>query len=131
MEFWMVILIVAVGFIYIAEKLTTIEKKNDARLKRIEDRLQLITKEMGIIEREPEINKELRQLVEEGKKITAVKRVREAFGFSLLEAKQYVDNYKKIIHLGDLLLHHACIYISGDNKVSNYMEQTFEINCLI
>ncbi|AEA17047.1 MULTISPECIES: hypothetical protein [Bacillus] len=91
MEFWMVILIVAFGFIYIAEKLTTIEKKNDARLKRIEDRLQLITKEMGIIEREPEINKELRQLVEEGKKITAVKRVREAFGFSLLEAKQYVD----------------------------------------
>ncbi|HFK1461082.1 hypothetical protein PDQ36_13980 [Bacillus cereus] len=91
MEFWMVILIVAFGFIYIAEKLATIEKKNDARLKRIEDRLQLITKEMRIVEREPEINKELRQLVEEGKKVTAVKRVREAFGFSLLEAKQYVD----------------------------------------
>ena len=35
MEFWMVILIVAVGFIYIAEKLTTIEKKNDARLKKL------------------------------------------------------------------------------------------------
>ncbi|MEC2643834.1 hypothetical protein [Bacillus thuringiensis] len=76
---------------YIAEKLNKIEKKKDARLKRIEDRLQLITKEMGIVEREPEINKELRQLVEEGKKVTAVKRVREAFGFSLLEAKQYVD----------------------------------------
>ncbi|ACK63161.1 MULTISPECIES: hypothetical protein [Bacillus cereus group] len=91
MEFWMVILILAFGFIYIAEKLATIEKKNDARLKRIEDRLQLITKEMGIVEREPEINKELRQLVEEGKKVTAVKRVREVFGFSLLEAKQYVD----------------------------------------
>ncbi|PFJ60393.1 hypothetical protein [Bacillus thuringiensis] len=91
MEFWMVILILAFGFIYIAEKLATIEKKNDARLKRIEDSLQLITKEMGIVEREPEINKELRQLVEEGKKVTAVKRVREAFGFSLLEAKQYVD----------------------------------------
>ncbi|EKS7865254.1 MULTISPECIES: hypothetical protein [Bacillus] len=91
MEFWMVILILAFGFIYIAEKLATIEKKNDARLKRIEDRLQLITKEKGIVEREPEINKELRQLVEEGKKVTAVKRVREAFGFSLLEAKQYVD----------------------------------------
>ncbi|MCT4572319.1 hypothetical protein N3930_33545, partial [Bacillus thuringiensis] len=73
------------------EKLATIEKKNDARLKRIEDRLQLITKEMGIVEREPEINKELRQLVEEGKKVTAVKRVREVFVFSLLEAKQYVD----------------------------------------
>ncbi|MCC2383672.1 hypothetical protein NST86_17275 [Bacillus sp. FSL L8-0199] len=92
MEFWMVILILAFGFIYIAEKLATIEKKNDARLKRIEDRLQLITKEMGIVEREPEINKELRQLVEEGKKVTAVKRVREAFGFSLLEAKRVIAN---------------------------------------
>ncbi len=91
MEFWMVIPIAVFGFIYIAEKLTKIEKKNDARLKRIEDRLQLITKEMGMVEREPEINKELRQLVEDGKTITAVKRVREAFGFSLLEAKQYVD----------------------------------------
>ncbi|CAH2463760.1 MULTISPECIES: hypothetical protein [Bacillus] len=91
MEFWMVIPIAVFGFIYIAEKLTKIEKKNDARLKRIEDRLQLITKEIGIVEREPEINKELRQLVEDGKTITAVKRVREAFGFSLLEAKQYVD----------------------------------------
>ncbi|EJQ97809.1 MULTISPECIES: hypothetical protein [Bacillus] len=76
---------------YIAEKLNKIQKKNDARLKRMEDRLQLITKEMGIVEREPEINKELRQLVEDGKTITVVKRVREAFGFSILEAKQYVD----------------------------------------
>ncbi|HDR3886781.1 TPA: hypothetical protein QCO65_006015 [Bacillus cereus] len=101
MEFWMVIPIAVFGFIYIAEKLTKIEKKNDARLKRIEDRLQLITKEMGIVEGEPEINKaeinkaeinkELRQLVEAGKKVKAIKRVREAFGFSLLEAKQYVD----------------------------------------
>ncbi|EJS70257.1 hypothetical protein ICU_01913 [Bacillus cereus BAG2X1-1] len=91
MEFWMIISIAAFGFIYIAEKLNKIEKKTDTRLKRIEDRLQIITKEMGIVEREPEINKELRQLVEERKTVTAVKRVREVFGFSLLEAKQYVD----------------------------------------
>lgn len=57
----------------------------------MEDKIQLITKEMGIVERELEINKELRQLVEEGKTVMAVKRVREAFGFSVLEAKQYVD----------------------------------------
>lgn len=69
MEFWMIIPIAVFGFIYIAEKLNRIEKKTDARLKRIEDILQLITKEMGIVEREPEINKELRQLVEEGKKL--------------------------------------------------------------
>ncbi|EEL33624.1 MULTISPECIES: hypothetical protein [Bacillus cereus group] len=91
MELWIIITIAAFGFIYIVEKLNKIEKKTDTRLKRIEDRLQVITKEMGIVEREHEINKELRQLVEDGKTITAVKRVREAFGFSLLEAKQYVD----------------------------------------
>ncbi|GAB6425523.1 hypothetical protein bcgnr5390_08840 [Bacillus luti] len=91
MGFWVIIPIAIFGFIYIVEKINRIEKKNDARLKRIEDKLQLITKEMGIVEREPEINKELRQLMEEGKTVTAVKRVREVFGFSLLEAKQYVD----------------------------------------
>ncbi|WP_439022012.1 ribosomal protein L7/L12 [Bacillus thuringiensis] len=96
MEFWMIIPIAAFGFIYIAEKINRIEKKNDARLKKIEDKLQMITEEMGIVEREPEvnkaeINKELRQLMEEGKKVKAIKRVREAFGLSLLEAKQYVD----------------------------------------
>ncbi|MED0963054.1 hypothetical protein [Bacillus paramycoides] len=91
MGFWIVIPIVAFGLIYIAEKLNKIEKRTDVRLKRIEKQLQLITKEMGIVERDPEINKELRQLVEEEKTITAIKRVREAFGFSLLEAKQYVD----------------------------------------
>lgn len=95
MEFWMIIPIAAFGFIYIVEKLNKIEKKTDTRLKRIEDKLQVITKEMGIVEREPEINKELRQLVEDGKTITAVKRVREAFGFSILEAKQYVDKLCK------------------------------------
>ncbi|KXY43539.1 hypothetical protein AT257_04220 [Bacillus cereus] len=91
MEFWIVIPIAAFGFMYLAEKLNKIEKKTDTRLKRMEDRLQLISKKMGIVDREPEINKELRQLVEEGKTVTAIKRVREAFGFSLLEAKQYVD----------------------------------------
>ncbi|QWH29585.1 hypothetical protein EXW51_17170 [Bacillus mycoides] len=91
MEFWIVIPIAAFGFMYLAEKLNKIEKKTDTRLKRMEDRLQLISKEMGIVDREPEINKELRQLVEEGKTVTAIKRVREDFGFSLLEAKQYVD----------------------------------------
>ena len=57
MEFWMIIPIAIFGFIYIVEKLNKIEKKTDVRLKRMEDRLQLISKEMGIIDREPEINK--------------------------------------------------------------------------
>ncbi|EMA6343501.1 hypothetical protein U3450_002447 [Bacillus cytotoxicus] len=67
------------------------EKRTDARLKRIETRLELITKQMRIREIEPEINHELRQLVRDGKTITAIKKAREAFGYSLLEAKEYVD----------------------------------------
>lgn len=124
MEFWMIIPIAIFGFIYIVEKLNKIEKKTDARLKRMEDRLQLITKEMGIIDREPEINKELRQLMEEGKTVTAVKRVREAFGFSLLEAKQYVDKLsKRSSDWWFFSLNHACIYISSNYKVSNYNDR--------
>ena len=35
-----------------------------------------------------------------------------------------VQNVDFIIHVGDLFsLHHACIYISGDNKVSNYNDR--------
>ncbi|WP_309232340.1 MULTISPECIES: hypothetical protein [unclassified Bacillus (in: firmicutes)] len=62
------------------------------QLKRIETRLDLITKEMGIREVEPEINHELRQLVKDGEKIMAIKKAREAFGYSLIEAKESVDN---------------------------------------
>ncbi|EEL50046.1 hypothetical protein [Bacillus cereus] len=91
MEFWTVLPIFAFGFIYIVEKLKQMEKRTDARLKHIEARLELITKEMGIREVEPEINHELKQLVKDGKTITAIKKVREKFGYSLLEAKEYVD----------------------------------------
>lgn len=37
---------------------------------------------------------EVRQLLLEGKKIKAVKRVRERTGISLVEAKQYVDQFE-------------------------------------
>ncbi|AIK40417.1 MULTISPECIES: hypothetical protein [Bacillus] len=92
MEFWIVIPFIVFGAIYIGEKLKQMEKRTDARLKRMETRLELITKQMGIREVEPEINNELRQLVKDGKTITAVKKAREAFGYSLLEAKKYVDS---------------------------------------
>ncbi|MBJ8029319.1 hypothetical protein [Bacillus cereus group sp. N21] len=92
MEFWIVIPFIVFGAIYIGEKLNQMEKRTDARLKRMETRLELITKQMGIGEVEPEINNELRQLVKDGKTITAVKKARKAFGYSLLEAKEYVDS---------------------------------------
>lgn len=41
------------------------------------------------------INNELRQLIQEGKEIKAIKKVRETLGLSLLEAKQYIDALKR------------------------------------
>ena len=40
------------------------------------------------------VNSELRGLLNEGKEVKAVKRTRELLGFSLLEAKQYIDKLK-------------------------------------
>lgn len=40
------------------------------------------------------INEAIQQLVNEGKIVEAVKKARELYGYSLLEAKHYVDNIK-------------------------------------
>lgn len=42
----------------------------------------------------PELDQELAELVRQGKKVQAVKRVREEHGWTLLEAKQAVDRYE-------------------------------------
>ncbi|AJD92574.1 hypothetical protein JMA_32570 [Jeotgalibacillus malaysiensis] len=41
-----------------------------------------------------ELDQELKTLIHQGKDVQAVKRVRETKGYSLLEAKQYVDALK-------------------------------------
>ena len=43
----------------------------------------------------PELDQELAELVRHGKKVQAVKRVREERGWTLLEAKQAVDRYEE------------------------------------
>lgn len=43
----------------------------------------------------PELDQELAELVRQGKKVQAVKRVREEHGWTLLEAKQAVDRYEE------------------------------------
>ena len=43
----------------------------------------------------PELEQELTALVRQGKKVEAVKRVREEHGWTLLEAKQAVDRYEQ------------------------------------
>lgn len=54
--------------------------------------LYRLSKEAGVID--PSIDEELRNLIKEGKRVKAIKKVREAWGFSLLDAKKYVDNLK-------------------------------------
>ncbi|WP_186576571.1 hypothetical protein [Aquibacillus kalidii] len=60
------------------------------RLQHVEHTFDQIGKERKLLD-DP-INDELRLLLLEGKDVAAVKKVREAFGFSIMEAKKYIDN---------------------------------------
>ena len=56
----------------------------------MEETIRQFTADGEIVE--PAINDELRKLMAQGKTVEAVKEARQAFGLSLLEAKQYVDS---------------------------------------
>lgn len=43
------------------------------------------------------IDKELKELIEDDKRIPAIKRLREEIGMELKEAKEYVDNLEERI----------------------------------
>lgn len=88
---WLMIIVGAVlvvGYIF--------HNATEQRVKALETRIRHVEKLLqqsaqGQKLTEPEINEELRDLLQEGKMIEAVKRTRQEFGWSLLEAKQYVD----------------------------------------
>lgn len=82
------ILIVAIG-ILIWVSINGQNKSIEKRLKHTEILLKKVAEHVGVAE-DP-INERLRLLVNEGKMVEAVKETREYFGYSLLEAKQYVD----------------------------------------
>lgn len=67
-------------------------KALETRIRHVEKLLQHATQGQKIAE--PDINEELRELLQKGKMVEAVKRTRQEFGWSLLEAKQYVDELK-------------------------------------
>lgn len=70
-------------------------KRDEALEKRVRNlEMQLKQATQGMKLMEPDINEELRKLLQQGKTIEAVKRTRQEFGWSLLEAKQYVDELK-------------------------------------
>jgi ribosomal protein L7/L12 len=67
------------------------------RLRRIEQKLDLILEHLGLQYREgkrgSELSAEVRQLADAGQTIAAIKRLREETGYGLKEAKDAVDAY--------------------------------------
>lgn len=72
--------------------LLIIISKMDDRIKGIKNSLDQMRKLMDLPE-DP-INDELRQLIQEGNDVKAIKKAREALGLSLLEGKKYVDDLR-------------------------------------
>ena len=66
--------------------------KLEGRIKGLQHSLQQISKQVGVSTEV--IDNEVRDLLEEGKDVAAVKRVRETLGLTLVEAKRYVDQFK-------------------------------------
>lgn len=67
--------------------------KLDGRIKGMKYTLDQIANKIQIPEKP--INDELRKLIEAGNDTKAIKLARETLGFSLVEAKQYVDGLKR------------------------------------
>lgn len=65
----------------------------NGRVKGLNYTVDQISKQMNITDNP--LNNELRQLLNEGNDIKAVKRTRETLGLSLIEAKQYVDAFRE------------------------------------
>lgn len=65
----------------------------EVRMKHMSKRIEQLEAEVTL--EEPAINGELRRLIAEGQEIRAIKAARVAFGYSLLEAKQYIDGLKE------------------------------------
>lgn len=64
------------------------------RLHIIEKRIAQMTKQLPEAPFESEIEGELLLLLKQGEDVRAVKRIREATGLSLIDAKRYVDELK-------------------------------------
>lgn len=85
---YIIILIILLGLLIGFYQLKLRESKNE--VKRLKSSLDHAMNQ-GDGSEHP-INHELRKLLKEDKKIKAIKKVREALGLSLAEAKEYVEN---------------------------------------
>ncbi|MGE6204570.1 hypothetical protein [Guptibacillus hwajinpoensis] len=78
-----------VGIFYFVSRISAQMNSLSVRMKSMNDHLNRMAQHMDLPEHP--INNELRELMKEGKMVEAVKKAREVFGLSLLEAKEYVD----------------------------------------
>ena len=65
----------------------------NGRVRGLNYTMDQISKQMNVTDNP--LNNELRQLLNEGNDIKAIKRTRETLGLSLIEAKQYVDAFRE------------------------------------
>lgn len=86
MEYLFIILLLLVGFLSLMSSVNTLK----SQFSRISLKLDKIAKQVGV--EEPDIDSELRALIVQGKKVEAIKKLREFTGLGLKEAKEYVDN---------------------------------------
>lgn len=80
--------VVLVGVIYLLFQVIKLQED----VKGIKHTLGRIANQMDLPENP--INNDLRDLIQEGKDVQAVKLARETLGLSLLEGKQYIDALK-------------------------------------
>ena len=85
MEIWIIgLLLIIIGM------LVGSPNSSEFKIKHMDKKLDRIMEQLDI--EEINIDEELKELLSEGKKIPAIKRLREETGMGLKEAKEYVDN---------------------------------------
>ncbi len=88
MEIWIIaLLLMILGILVVSPD------SSEFKINHMDKKLDSIMKHLGI--EEINIDKELKELLADEKRIPAIKRLREETGMGLKEAKEYVDNFKK------------------------------------
>ncbi len=88
MEIWIItLLLMILGILVVSPD------SSEFKIKHMDKKLDSIMKHLGI--EEINIDKELKELLADEKRIPAIKRLREETGMGLKEAKEYVDNLEK------------------------------------
>ncbi|WP_405880889.1 ribosomal protein L7/L12 [Streptomyces sp. NBC_01136] len=84
--FFVLAMIVFAGYAGLEGRLS----RNDRRIARVEQKLDLIIDHLGLAQTDPELE-QVAALARDGKKIQAIKAYREVTGVGLKEAKDAVD----------------------------------------